>query len=395
MAVLLLTALTALTALAAGPGAVPAPAAARAGGTGTTLAASPLSPGTRPAGARGRGDAIFGRLNDDRYPDEAYLGTVGSTLCSVIVQYGTPDGGFGYPVAYVYLRPGLDGGGAVNCPDIGVAVDLNRDRIDELVVGWFAGPPRAAPFPLLVLASGTFQPTRTLSTATFEPSWMGVAELNGDGHPDLYLLNDQGDGYETYLAGGADVLTRGPERWCATPEQLDLRDFDADGAQDVLVSYILECADESSGVVVLLDDGTFQRLHRDPTGAATWLASIVDANGDGHPDVRTVETATGAATWFINTHNGRFAAAPTAVDDQFRVPEHGSTGLDVLGNDLVTTATRIDLVRPPRYGTARVTSGRTVTYVPRPQHESSDSFVYRLTLDGRTSEAKVSLRITG
>ncbi|MFB9239211.1 Ig-like domain-containing protein [Plantactinospora siamensis] len=355
----------------------------------------PPPPGPRPPGAHGQGDPIIGHYNADPYPDEAFLGTVGSTLCSVIVRYGTPGGGFGFPIAYVYLAPGLEPGGVVNCPDLGTAVDLNDDGFDELAVSWFAGPPRTVPYNLLVLRHDTFQPDFGLVANTiFQPSWMGTARFSPRGR-DVYQVNDQLLGYVTYVSDGTGQLEPGPERWCSVPDRVQLRDFNLNGQQDALVTYILQCDDRSSGVVVVLDDGTFQRLHVDPTGVGTWTATIVDANGDRYPDVRTVRTQSGQVDIFINMGNGRFVLAPRAVNESFTVPGNRSSLLDVLANDYATPATTVSIVRPPRYGTARVTAGRAVAYTPGPGHPSSDSFGYRLTLNGRTSDATVSLRITG
>jgi hypothetical protein len=343
------------------------------------------------AWAGGRNDAIQGDVNGDGYRDRVYLGTVEPDACSVIVQYGTATGDLHTPVAYTYLRPGGTGPDTP-CPDLGLAIDLTTDRFDQLVVGWFAGPPASIGYDLLVLGRN-FMPAFGLRAAVYQPSFMQTADFNGDGRPDVYVVTDQGQGFETYLSLGNNTLTPGPERWCAGGIDYQLKDFDRDGAMDVLISYREGCADRSTGVVVILDDGTLQLLQHDTIGAGHWTAKVAYADSDSIPDVRTVSADTGEIEYFIGVGDGRFVESPSAVADRVTINGDTRTNIPVLANDYATAQARVAIVAPPAHGSARVTSSRTIVYTPDPAHPT-DRFVYRLSEGDRSSTAAVNIRIT-
>jgi hypothetical protein len=357
-----------------------------------TVAAVGAEPIT--AQGNGRGDPIFGNFNGDQFIDRAFLGEVLPDFCSVIVEYGQAGGGFRPPIANVFLRAPILGGPFLPCPDMGVAVDLDPGNThDEIVVGWFAGPPPTVGFNLLVLRD--FQPTFGLFDAIYAQSIIGTADFNGDGRMDVYALSDEDRGFETYLSLGNGTLTRGPEKWCSGPLQLALRDFNGDQAQDALISYIEACSDFSSGVVVVLDDGTPQHLQNDPTGQQTWTAKVVFANSDKIPDVQTVNQVTGQIDYFIGVGNGTFVLSPTARNDTVTITDTTRTAIDILANDYATNQATVTITTPPRSGTAQITSSRTVIYTPRANHGTTDRFVYQLTANGRTSRATVNIRFLG
>ncbi|GAB3962694.1 FG-GAP-like repeat-containing protein [Plantactinospora veratri] len=352
-------------------------------------------PAPAPTWAGGRGEQIFGDVDGDGFGDRVTLGLVQPDLCSVIVERGTASGDYRLPVAYVYLRPGGSGMGT-RCPELGVAVDLDTDRREELVVAWFAGPPPTVPYNLMVL-NESFQPSFGLVSAIFAPFYLGSADFNGDGREDVYSITDQGQGIETYLNLGNGRLTHGPEQWCARPLEYDLADFDLDGATDMVNSYIERCLSVQpvSGVAVVLDDGTSQELERDPAGLETWDTAVVNVNGDRIPDIRTVSRLTGTVEYFIGTPSGRFVQSPKANTDSVTLTGTKPVTIDVRANDQATAAATVTITVPPRYGTVRVISGGRIIYTPRAAHGATDRFTYQLTEGGRRSSAVVYLRWTG
>ncbi|MEQ4301331.1 Ig-like domain-containing protein [Plantactinospora sp. B6F1] len=348
-----------------------------------------------PVWAAGRGDQVLGDVNGDGFTDRVTLGLVRPDLCSVIVEYGTASGEYRLPVAFVYLRPGGTGMGT-RCPELGVAVDLDADRTEELVVAWYPGPPPTVPYNLMVLDT-SFQPSFGLVSAIFAPYYLGTADFNGDGREDVYSVTDQGQGIETYLNLGNGTLTQGPAGWCARPFDYELTDFDLDGATDMVNSYTERCMSPTpiSGVAVVLDDGTPQELQRDPIGVETWITRVVDANGDQIPDIRTESRLTGAVEHFIGIAGGRFVRAPKANTDSVTLTGTKAVTIYVLDNDQATSQVRVTITNPPRYGTARVISGGRIIYTPRANHGVTDRFTYQLTEDDRRSSAVVYLRFTG
>ncbi|MGX7676075.1 FG-GAP-like repeat-containing protein [Plantactinospora sp. DSM 117369] len=348
-----------------------------------------------PAWAAGRGEQVLGDVNGDGLTDLVTLGLVQPDYCSVIVEYGTASGAYRPPVAYVYLRPGGSGMGT-RCPELGVAVDLDADRTEELVVAWYPGPPPTVPYNLMVLNTA-FQPSFGLVQAIFAPYYLGTADFNGDGREDVYSITDQGQGIETYLNLGNGTLTHGPEEWCARPLEYDLRDFDLDGRTDLLNSYVERClsATFASGVAVVLDDGTPQELQRDPVGIDTWTTRVVNVNGDRFPDIRTISRLTAAVDYFIGTGGGRFVRSPKANSDVVRLTGNRAVTITVRDNDFATSQAEVSITVQPRYGTARVISRGRIIYTPRPNHGATDRFTYQLTEGTRRSSAVVYIRWSG
>ncbi|MEV4760381.1 FG-GAP-like repeat-containing protein [Micromonospora sp. NPDC049559] len=338
------------------------------------------------------GEAIWGDVNGDGFIDRVFLGNVQPSSCAVIVEYGRPDGVLLPPTAYTYLRPGGTGPD-IPCPDLGVAVDLTDDGIQELVIAWSVGPPPTLSYNLRVL-DNNFQPAFGLTESIFAPQYMGIADFNGDGRPDVYAVSDE-EGFATYLSLGDGTLTIGPKAWCSGPLDYLLYDWNRDGAVAALLSYTDACTDHANGVVHVTGNGSLQFLQHDPTGTRTWQSKVAFVNGDSWADIRTVSD-TGEVEYFIQPPGGgTFVKSPTANHDRVVVSDDRAVTIPVLANDYVTTSARLTIVEPPRYGTVQVTSSRTVVYRPNPDHRASDRFVYRVTEGTRSSNAAVNIRFTG
>lgn len=195
-------------------------------------------------------------------------------------------------------------------------MDLGWDGSVQLVLGFGFGRPPGVDYDLLVLTD--FVPSATLPSLGSAVSRLGLQDFNGDGHPDLYAWGDQGTGFVTFLNNPDGTLTPGPMEWCAGIPQLQFRDFNDNGAMDVVNAYNSECVNNNSGVGVILDDGRVTRLQRDTTAEMDWRVSIVDDNRDGVLDVLTVNlNAGGQRNTFINDGQGNFTLAPVANNDRF------------------------------------------------------------------------------
>ncbi|MGW4465278.1 FG-GAP-like repeat-containing protein [Micromonospora sp. NPDC004704] len=346
------------------------------------------------AWAGGQGEPMVGDLNRDGLVDQAMLESAPSLTraplldCSVSVRLAKSGGGYLPPTRYPYLT--LDGAEA-SCPDLGVAVDLGGDDSIELVLAWFGGRPHPMEHDLLILEN--FKPSAGFD-AIFQPSFIGLADFNGDGRQDVYQWTDQGDGFSTYLNTPDGGLTPGPIAWCSGRPQYALADFNGNGAMDVVIAYVEGCADYFTGVVAIRDDGVAWHLQGDPYGDHSWTVRVQNTNGDRIPDVVTRDTATGEVTYFVGNGDGSFVKTPKAAADKVSVSNRKKTNIQVLTNDAASRQAKITIVTAPRYGTVRVTSDRTVVFTPNSKTGKTDRFVYRLTDQGRSSEAAVSVRIT-
>ncbi|MFK3984930.1 FG-GAP-like repeat-containing protein [Micromonospora sp. NPDC050397] len=338
------------------------------------------------AWAGGQGDPLYGDLNGDGVGDRAVLTSHDLVnTCGVEVSLGNGTGGYGPATAYAYAVPGVPDG---NCPDMGVVVDLGGNGTVELVVTWFTHPVGPSPDLLVLRDYSTVDGFEAIADASF----IGLDDFNGDGRQDVYVWTDQGDGFMTFLNTASGRLVRGPvEFTCGGYPDFVLADLNGNGATDLVLAYHLCPSQYENGVVVVLDDGTEIQLHGTPD--YFWAVAVLDANGDGRPDVRTTNYDTGEVTHFIGNGRGGFGAAPLADDDTASTKGNKKVDIPVLANDLYTSASKIVIVTPPKYGKLQITSRRTILYTPNGLHTQSDKFVYRLLTDGKDDIAGVTVRV--
>ena len=151
--------------------------------------------------------------------------------------------------------------------------------------------------PLLLLALAASVHADPLFLAPFlsfeaglGPQSVAIADLNGDGRPDLVTANKGVSGNPivgntvSVLLGDGDG-TFGPKTDFDTgsaPSSVAIADLDADGRPDLVVANT-----SSNTVSVLLGngDGTFGSKTDFDTGNAPNSVAIADLNGDGQPDL--------------------------------------------------------------------------------------------------------------
>jgi hypothetical protein len=130
-----------------------------------------------------------------------------------------------------------------------LAADVDGDhQLDLLVANWCDSVSACASSSVGVLINngqGTFRPVVTYETGGVHALTVAVADLNGDGIPDLIVANSCSGGI---LPGGV-------------------------------------CSDGSAGVLLGNGDGTFQKARVFPSGGSMSALVVADLNHDGHPDV--------------------------------------------------------------------------------------------------------------
>jgi Bacterial Ig-like domain (group 3)/FG-GAP-like repeat/FG-GAP repeat len=239
------------------------------------------------SGGTGASSVAVADVNGDGKPDLVVANIcASSTDCStgtVAVLLGNGDGTFQTAVTY-----GSGGQGATS-----VAVgDLNGDGKPDLAVVNGSSPKVGV---LLGNGDGTFQPVQTYPSGGFGTSSVAIADVNGDGKLDLLIVNLEEEGVAGVLLGNGDgtfepVRTISLQRYY--PRSIAVADVNGDGKPDLVVSFFDSCPILSGcvtgGVGVLLGngDGTFQpvQIYNSEIYGASAVA-VADLNGNGRADV--------------------------------------------------------------------------------------------------------------
>src|SRR6266581_1323805 len=151
------------------------------------------------------------------------------------------------------------------------------------------------------------------------PSGIAVGDFNGDGKPDLAVVNF-GD-WNVYLLLGNGDGTFQPAKSVffspGFPWYIAEDDFNGDGKLDLAVTNY---GDNSVSVLLGNGDGTFQAARTFPVGVHPGLVAVGDFNGDGKPDLAVADygcpldcnsSPSNTVTVLLGNGNGTFRPAPS------------------------------------------------------------------------------------
>ena len=208
------------------------------------------------------------------------------------------------------------------------AADVNHDGKLDLLVAISCSDSNCdgAVGVLLGNGDGTFQAAVDYPTGSYEAQFVAVADVNGDGKPDLIVANECGNancttGSGSVLLGNGDgtfqaavsYSSGGGDSWSVA-----VGDVNGDGKPDLLITnYCVDSnCDGSVGVLLGNGNGTFQPVVTYPSGGAfTVGVAVKDVNGDGKLDLLVANNcidancATGSVSVLLGNGNGVFQPA--------------------------------------------------------------------------------------
>ncbi len=190
---------------------------------------------------------------------------------------------------------------------------------------------QAAPAPAVKFARAV-----AYGSGGFFASSVAIADLNGDGKPDLVVANScqTGSNGQSNCSAGGDVgvlLNNGAGSMQSfvsynsggvAASSVAIADLNGDGHPDLVVASqcvsSIDCDNGVVGVLIGNGDGTFQPAVTYPAGNGLTAVAVADLNGDGHPDlvvanqcVSASNCAVGGVSVLLGNGNGTFGAPAT------------------------------------------------------------------------------------
>jgi hypothetical protein len=276
-----------------------------------------------PVGSRPGGVAVAD-VNGDGIPDIVVNNYAADTI---EVIPGKPGGSFGTPTLY----PTEQGAGFTG-PITPAVADLNGDGIPDLIYPDYVARDVAV---RLGIGNGLFGPLKTFPAGQGAHS-VRIFDANNDGIPDLVVGNAVDNSVSVLLGNGDGTFQ--PQRTSAVgfdPYSITAADLNGDGIFDIITA---DRGDNTVSVLLGKGDGTFAAETAYPTGSAPRGIAAADFNGDGTVDVVTADQSDGTATIRLGNGDGTFALgaqqsapAPTLRPFQVDVADVNGDGIpDIL-----------------------------------------------------------------
>ena len=164
-----------------------------------------------------------------------------------------------------------------------VALDITGAKIKDLAGNGFGG--------------GAFSSAGSPLGLGADPLSGTIADLNGDGIPDIVAANAASNSVSVLLGtgGGSFVAAAGsPFETGPAPNSVAVADVNGDGIPDIVVanaSLVPQVGNNSVSVMLGTGNGTFVAATGSPfaVGSGPYSVAVADVNSDGKPDIVTAD----------------------------------------------------------------------------------------------------------
>jgi FG-GAP-like repeat len=195
--------------------------------------------------------------------------------------------------------------GSEDLPRQVVAVDLRNIGILDLAIADYLSNHVSI---LLGNGDGTFQ--KPLRFSVPSPIGIAVGDMNGDGKPDLVIVESGGTGNSllaVFLGNGDGTFRQaGTGQLGIYSANVTVADFNGDGHLDVAVAN--RGFNKPGSVMVFFGDGKGNLKDRATYKVAggPWGIAAGDLNGDHHPDLAVALDLNGSVAVLMNDGTGKF-----------------------------------------------------------------------------------------
>jgi hypothetical protein len=243
------------------------------------------------------------------------------TLAATVTGHGTasPTGSIGFidttnanqVLASAPLGAGTASLGFVNSSSpavpypLSVAIaDLNGDGIPDLALADFNGNKVNV---LLGKGDGTFTALSGAPSTGVSPNFIVAADFDGDGIPDLAVTDGNSNTVTVLLGKGDGTFTLQSSPGTGNfPISVTAADFNGDGIQDLAVANL---TDQDVTVLLGSGDGTFTAsMTPPPTAVKPYGIASGDWNGDGKADLVVTNELSNTLTVLLGNGDGTFSA---------------------------------------------------------------------------------------
>jgi hypothetical protein len=287
-------------------------------GTFTPTSSSPAT-GTEPV------SLVAGDFNGDGLPDLAVANASSNTIS---VLLGNGKGGF----TAVSKSPTTG-----SEPATIISADFNGDGIPDLATANLTGNTITI---LLGNGDGTFtQATNSPIAVGNGPVRVAEGDFNGDGIPDLAIANSADNTVSILLGNGNGTFKQAPGSpfFVGTdPTSVAVGDFNGDGKPDLAV---VNFSDETVSILIGNGDGTFTPAPGSPVSAgfSSYTLALADFNGDGIVDLAVTNIDSYQVQILLGNGDGTFAAAANSPIVDVNCPRSIAIG-DFTGNGIPNIA---------------------------------------------------------